>query len=195
MWSVCPHAYVCTCPCVHVNMHCVCTCTVFVACVCEHAPWSCMCRCACVPACRCVRGSLTRSCPPQSAVECSASLRALHSLELGHLRRSLALQKEEDFAKARRQLAVFQRSELHNIFFAQIKNAIFKGELKPEAAKMLLQDYCIVQVMPALGLAARGAWFSGRFQCVPPPERSPVSSSVPRTGALTCPSFCPSLCA
>ncbi|XP_036083384.1 limbin isoform X2 [Rousettus aegyptiacus] len=81
----------------------------------------------------------------RSAVECSASLRALHSLELGHLRRSLALQKEEDFAKARRQLAVFQRSELHNIFFAQIKNAIFKGELKPEAAKMLLQDYCIVQ--------------------------------------------------
>ncbi|XP_023375958.1 limbin isoform X2 [Pteropus vampyrus] len=81
----------------------------------------------------------------RSAAECSASLRALHGLELGHLRRSLALQKEEDFARARRQLAVFQRSELHNIFFAQIKSAIFKGELKPEAAKMLLQDYCNIQ--------------------------------------------------
>ncbi|XP_054438205.1 limbin [Pteronotus mesoamericanus] len=79
------------------------------------------------------------------AAECSSLLRTLHGLEQEHLRRSLALQQEEDFAKARRQLAVFQRNELHSIFFAQIKSAIFKGDLKPEAAKMLLQDYAKIQ--------------------------------------------------
>ncbi|XP_043762142.1 limbin isoform X1 [Cervus elaphus] len=81
----------------------------------------------------------------RSAVECSSLLRTLHGLEQEHLRRSLALQQEEDFAKAHRQLAIFQRNELHSIFFTQIKSAIFKGELKPEAAKMLLQDYSKIQ--------------------------------------------------
>ncbi|XP_061048073.1 limbin isoform X2 [Eubalaena glacialis] len=81
----------------------------------------------------------------RSAIECSSLLRTLHGLEQEHLRRSLALQQEEDFAKAHRQLAIFQRNELHNIFFTQIKSAIFKGELKPEAAKMLLQDYSKIQ--------------------------------------------------
>ncbi|XP_014644362.1 PREDICTED: limbin [Ceratotherium simum simum] len=81
----------------------------------------------------------------RSAVECSSLLRTLHGLEQECLRRSLALQQEEDFAKAHRQLAIFQRNELHNIFFTQIKSAIFKGELKPEAAKMLLQDYSKIQ--------------------------------------------------
>ncbi|XP_059021510.1 limbin isoform X5 [Mustela lutreola] len=81
----------------------------------------------------------------RSAVECNGLLRTLHSLEQVHLRRSLALQQEEDFAKAHRQLAVFQRNELHNIFFTQIKSAIFQGELKPEAARMLLQDYANIQ--------------------------------------------------
>uniref|UniRef100_A0A4W2D468 EvC ciliary complex subunit 2 n=1 Tax=Bos indicus x Bos taurus TaxID=30522 RepID=A0A4W2D468_BOBOX len=81
----------------------------------------------------------------RSAVECSSLLRTLHGLEQEHLRRSLALQQEEDLAKAHRQLAIFQRNELHNIFFTQIKSAIFKGELKPEAAKMLLQDYSKIQ--------------------------------------------------
>ncbi|XP_045690281.1 limbin isoform X2 [Phyllostomus hastatus] len=81
----------------------------------------------------------------RSAAECSGLLRTLHGLEQQHLRRSLALQQEEDFAKARRQLAVFQRNELHSIFFAQIKSAIFKGDLKPEAAELLLQDYSNVQ--------------------------------------------------
>ncbi|ELV13229.1 Limbin [Tupaia chinensis] len=81
----------------------------------------------------------------RSAVECSNLLRTLHGLELEHLRRSLALQREEDFAKAHRQLAVFQRNELHNIFFTQIRSAIFKGELKPEAAKMVLQNYSEIQ--------------------------------------------------
>lgn len=157
-------AYMCECAlCVHV--HCVMcmhgcalccvharVCTVLRACMSMHCVRACA--GARVYTCRHVRRSLTRSFPPQSAAECSASLRALHGLELGHLRRSLALQKEEDFARARRQLAVFQRSELHNIFFAQIKSAIFKGELKPEAAKMLLQDYCNIQVMPVIGLQA-----------------------------------------
>ncbi|XP_047654704.1 limbin isoform X3 [Phacochoerus africanus] len=81
----------------------------------------------------------------RSAAECSSLLRTLHGLEQEHLRRSLALQQEEDFAKAHRQLAIFQRSELHSIFFTQIQSAIFKGELKPEAAKMLLQDYSKIQ--------------------------------------------------
>ncbi|XP_036184518.1 limbin isoform X1 [Myotis myotis] len=81
----------------------------------------------------------------RSAGECSSLLRTLHGLEQEQLRRSLALQQEEDVAKAHRQLAVFQRSELHSIFFAQIKSAIFKGDLQPEAAKMLLQDYSRIQ--------------------------------------------------
>ncbi|XP_005408883.1 PREDICTED: limbin isoform X3 [Chinchilla lanigera] len=81
----------------------------------------------------------------RSAAECSSLLRTLHGLEQEHLWKSLALHQEEDFAQAHRQLAVFQRNELHSIFFAQIKNAIFKGELKPEAAKVLLQDYSKLQ--------------------------------------------------
>lgn len=97
---------------------------------------------------------------PQSAVECSSLLRTLHGLEQEHLRRSLALQQEEDFAKAHRQLAIFQRNELHNIFFTQIKSAISKGELKPEAAKMLLQDYSKIQVMPQMRLPLMEESFS-----------------------------------
>ncbi|KFO25750.1 Limbin, partial [Fukomys damarensis] len=81
----------------------------------------------------------------RSAAEYSSLLRTLHGLEQEHLWRSLALHQEEDFAQAHRQLAIFQRNELHSVFFAQIKNAIFKGELKPEAAKMLLQDYSKLQ--------------------------------------------------
>ncbi|XP_063086243.1 limbin isoform X2 [Cavia porcellus] len=81
----------------------------------------------------------------RSAAECSSLLRTLHGLEQEHVWKSLALHQEEDFAQAHRQLAVFQRTELHGIFFAQIKNAIFKGELKPEAAKTLLQDYSKLQ--------------------------------------------------
>ncbi|XP_064344208.1 limbin isoform X5 [Camelus dromedarius] len=81
----------------------------------------------------------------RSAAECSGLLRSLHGLEQEHLRTSLALQQEEDLAKAHRQLATFQRNGLHSIFFTQIKSAIFKGELKPEAAKLLLQDYSKAQ--------------------------------------------------
>ncbi|XP_008046871.1 limbin [Carlito syrichta] len=81
----------------------------------------------------------------RSAVEYSSLLRALHGLEQEHLRKSLTLQQEEDFAKAHRQLAVSQRHELHRIFFTQIKSAIFKGELKPGAAKMLLENYSKIQ--------------------------------------------------
>ncbi|XP_012595166.2 limbin isoform X1 [Microcebus murinus] len=81
----------------------------------------------------------------RSATECSSLLRSLHSREQEQLRKALALQQEEDFAKAHRQLAVFQRNELHSIFFTQIKSAMFKGELKPEAAKMLLQNYSKIQ--------------------------------------------------
>ncbi|XP_072802502.1 limbin isoform X3 [Vicugna pacos] len=81
----------------------------------------------------------------RSAAECSGLLRSLHGLEQEHLRTSLALQQEEDLAKAHWQLATFQRNGLHSIFFTQIKSAIFKGELKPEAAKLLLQDYSKAQ--------------------------------------------------
>ncbi|XP_007946988.1 limbin, partial [Orycteropus afer afer] len=80
-----------------------------------------------------------------TAAECSSLLRTLHGLEQGHLQRALALQREEDFAEAQRQLAVFQRSELHRMFFTQIESALYKGELKPEAAETLLQDYSEMQ--------------------------------------------------
>uniref|UniRef100_I3NCM7 EvC ciliary complex subunit 2 n=1 Tax=Ictidomys tridecemlineatus TaxID=43179 RepID=I3NCM7_ICTTR len=81
----------------------------------------------------------------RSAAECRGLLRTLHGLEQEHLRSALALHQEEDLAQAHRQLAIFQRNELHSIFFAQIKSAILKGDLKPEAAKMLLQDYSKLQ--------------------------------------------------
>lgn len=137
--------------CVHVvcmGVHTV-GCCIHVCVLCVHACVLCVCVHACVRVRLAgVSAAPTRPLAPQSAAECSSLLRTLHGLEQEHLRRSLALQQEEDFAKARRQLAVFQRNELHSIFFAQIKSAIFKGDLKPEAAKMLLQDYSKIQVTP-----------------------------------------------
>ena len=140
----------------------VCTCMLMV-----HACVLCVHGCACMlRACACTHPAGVSPPPthslfsPQSAVECSSLLRTLHGLEQEHLRRSLALQQEEDFAKAHRQLAIFQRNELHNIFFTQIKSAISKGELKPEAAKMLLQDYSKIQVMPQMRLPLMEESFS-----------------------------------
>ncbi|XP_027692488.1 limbin isoform X2 [Vombatus ursinus] len=81
----------------------------------------------------------------RSALEYRNLLHNLHRREQDHLRKSLLLRREEDFAKAHRELAIFQRNELHNIFFTQIKSAVLKGDLKLEAAKMLLQDYSKIQ--------------------------------------------------
>lgn len=69
------------------------------------------------------------------------------------MHKSLALHQAEDFAQAHRQLVVFQRNELHSIVYTQIQSAVAKGELRPEVAKMLLQDYSKAQVMSALKLA------------------------------------------
>ncbi|KAG8505840.1 Limbin [Galemys pyrenaicus] len=91
------------------------------------------------------RGAASRPLSPQSAAQCGSLLRTLHGLEQEQLRRSLALQQEEDGAKARRQLAVFQRNELHALFFAQIQSAVGRGELQPQAARTLLQDYAKIQ--------------------------------------------------
>ncbi|KFR12106.1 Limbin, partial [Opisthocomus hoazin] len=79
------------------------------------------------------------------AVECRSLLDRLHRLEQDRLKRFLLVKQEEYFAKAYRQLAVTQRKELHNIFFTQIKNATFKGELRLEAAKTLVEDYSKIQ--------------------------------------------------
>ncbi|NXY88239.1 LBN protein, partial [Alcedo cyanopectus] len=79
------------------------------------------------------------------AVECRSLLDRLHRLEQDHLKRLLLVKQEEYFAKAYRQLAVTQRKELHSIFFTQITNATFKGELKLEAAKTLVEDYSKIQ--------------------------------------------------
>ncbi|KFQ77491.1 Limbin, partial [Phoenicopterus ruber ruber] len=81
----------------------------------------------------------------QPAVEYRSLLDRLHRLEQDHLKRFLLVKQEEYFAKAYRQLAVTQRKELHNIFFTQITNATFKGELKLEAAKTLVEDYSKIQ--------------------------------------------------
>ncbi|XP_038255463.1 limbin isoform X2 [Dermochelys coriacea] len=81
----------------------------------------------------------------QSAIEYRCLLEKIHKLEQNHMKRFLLVRQEEYFAKAYRQLAIFQRTELHNVFFTQIKNAIFKGELKLEAAKALVQDYSKIQ--------------------------------------------------
>lgn len=170
----CVYLFLCVCVCLHHLLLCAFVCIVHAClhvCVC----WWYMCVHVCVPVCASLLCAMctctyagTHACvcvctwvpcmpvavspapcplsPLQSAAECSSLLRTLHGLEQEHLRRSLALQQEEDFAKAHRQLAIFQRSELHSIFFTQIQSAIFKGELKPEAAKMLLQDYSKIQV-------------------------------------------------
>ncbi|NWH64948.1 LBN protein, partial [Geococcyx californianus] len=79
------------------------------------------------------------------AVEYRSLLERLHRLEQDHLKRFLLVKQEEYFAKAYRQLAVTQRKELHNIFFTQITNATFKGELNLEAAKTLVEDYSKIQ--------------------------------------------------
>ncbi|XP_065515598.1 limbin isoform X3 [Lathamus discolor] len=79
------------------------------------------------------------------AVEYRSLLDRLHMLEQDHLKRLLLVKQEEYFAKAYRELAVCQRKELHNIFFTQITNATFKGELKLEAAKMLVEGYSKIQ--------------------------------------------------
>ncbi|KFP13180.1 Limbin, partial [Egretta garzetta] len=79
------------------------------------------------------------------AVEYRRLLDRLHRLEQDRLKRFLLVKQEEYFAKAYRQLAVTQRKELHNIFFTQIINATFKGELKLEAAKTLVEDYSKIQ--------------------------------------------------
>uniref|UniRef100_F6XGD8 EvC ciliary complex subunit 2 n=1 Tax=Monodelphis domestica TaxID=13616 RepID=F6XGD8_MONDO len=81
----------------------------------------------------------------RSALEYRNLLHNLHRREQDHLRKSLLLKREEDFAKAYRELAIFQRNELHNIFFTQIKSAVLKGDLKLETTKMLLQDYSKIQ--------------------------------------------------
>ncbi|XP_076192040.1 limbin isoform X5 [Aptenodytes patagonicus] len=79
------------------------------------------------------------------AVEYRSLLDRLHRLERDLLKRFLLLKQEEYYAKAYRQLAVTQRKELHSIFFTQITNATFKGELKLEAAKTLVEDYSKIQ--------------------------------------------------
>ncbi|KAM9580270.1 limbin isoform 3-T3 [Guaruba guarouba] len=79
------------------------------------------------------------------AVEYRSLLDRLHTLEHDHLKRFLLVKQEEYFAKAYRELAVSQRKELHNIFFTQITNATFKGELKLEAAKTLVEGYSKIQ--------------------------------------------------
>ncbi|KFQ38021.1 Limbin, partial [Mesitornis unicolor] len=79
------------------------------------------------------------------AAEYRSLLDRLHRLEQDRLKRFLLVKQEEYFAKAYRQLAVTQRKELHNIFFTQITNATFKGELKLEAAKTLVEDYSKIQ--------------------------------------------------
>ncbi|XP_068259320.1 limbin isoform X2 [Nyctibius grandis] len=79
------------------------------------------------------------------AVEYRSLLDRLHRLEQDRLKRFLLVKQEEYFAKAYRQLAVTQRKEVHNIFFTQITNATFKGELKLEAAKTLVEDYSRIQ--------------------------------------------------
>ncbi|XP_031197773.1 limbin isoform X3 [Mastomys coucha] len=81
----------------------------------------------------------------RSAAECSSLLRTLHGLEQEDMQRSLALHQAEDFAQAHRQLVVFQRNELHSIVYTQIQSAVVKGELRPEVAKMMLQDYSKTQ--------------------------------------------------
>ncbi|XP_053113978.1 limbin [Hemicordylus capensis] len=88
---------------------------------------------------------LIKQASEKSAAECRPLLEKIHKLEHHHIKRFLMVKQEEYFAKAYRELAISQRNEIHNIFFTQIRNAILKGELKLEAAKSLVEDYCKMQ--------------------------------------------------
>ncbi|NXU48939.1 LBN protein, partial [Turnix velox] len=79
------------------------------------------------------------------AVEYRSLLERFHRLEQDHLKRFLLVKQEEYFGKAYRQLAVTQRKELHTIFFTQMSNAAFRGEVKLEAVKSLVEDYSKIQ--------------------------------------------------
>lgn len=57
------------------------------------------------------------------------------------------VKQEEYFATAYRELAISERNEIHSMFFMQARNAVFKGELKLEAAKALIEDYSQIQVL------------------------------------------------
>nr|XP_025043094.1 limbin isoform X7 [Pelodiscus sinensis] len=81
----------------------------------------------------------------KSAIEYRDLLEKIHKLEQNHMKRFLLVKQEEYFAKAYRQLAISQRTELHNFFFTQIKNAVFKGELKLDTAKAIVEDYSKIQ--------------------------------------------------
>ncbi|XP_066488171.1 limbin [Tiliqua scincoides] len=81
----------------------------------------------------------------KSAAKCRTLLETLHQLEHHHIKRFLMVKQEEYFAKAYRELAISERNEIHNIFFTQTRNAVFKGELKLEAAKALVEDYSKIQ--------------------------------------------------
>ncbi|NXH32756.1 LBN protein, partial [Myiagra hebetior] len=88
---------------------------------------------------------LMRKINEKPAVEYRSLLDRLHRLEQDCLKRFLFVKQEEYFAKAYRELAVTQRKELHTIFFTQITNATLKGELKLEAAKILVEGYSKIQ--------------------------------------------------
>ncbi|XP_030047038.1 limbin isoform X2 [Microcaecilia unicolor] len=80
-----------------------------------------------------------------SVTEYRISLDKLHLLEQNQVKRLLLAKEEWEFAKAYRELAVSQRTELHNCFFDQLKETAYTKGINLEATRTLMQDYSKMQ--------------------------------------------------
>ncbi|XP_075425691.1 limbin isoform X2 [Ascaphus truei] len=81
----------------------------------------------------------------KSFTEYRLLLDKLHDLDQAKMKRLLLLKQEEEFAKAHRQLTVSHRTELHNIFFDQMQDSVFRGKIQPAVVKALAEDFLKVQ--------------------------------------------------
>nr|XP_033805335.1 limbin isoform X6 [Geotrypetes seraphini] len=80
-----------------------------------------------------------------SVTEYSISLDKLHKLEQNQMKRFLLTKEEWEFAKAYRDLAVSQRTQLHKCFFDQLKEVTYTRGINLEVARTLTQDYSKIQ--------------------------------------------------
>ncbi|KAG8453483.1 hypothetical protein GDO86_000203 [Hymenochirus boettgeri] len=81
----------------------------------------------------------------KSYTEYKRLLDKLHDLERAEMKKLLMYKQEEEFAKARRELSVSYRTELHGIFFHQLHDSVSKGKIKPDVETAVLENYFSVQ--------------------------------------------------
>ncbi|XP_069488072.1 limbin isoform X1 [Ambystoma mexicanum] len=88
---------------------------------------------------------MTKLTGEKSAMEYRTLLEQLHQKEQNQMTRLLLLKQEEEFVKVHRQLALSQRTSLHETFFKQVQDAVYRRELKKDAARTLVNDYSEAQ--------------------------------------------------